>query len=438
MNQPPSPSRLRGELWDNMHYLFRDVNDRMVHASFTYGFHIDPDVFLRTMDHILECVPVFHASFEVGFFRSHWKVHPRDVHKTVTFQEIADADLEEQQERFLADYIAPSEPQQLRIRVFYHGEKSTICLLVSHMCMDAGSLKYFLACLCRIYGQISRGETPEKIKMGDRAYTAVYECFSPEKRKGALRQLKNINEKDDSFFPLTPEAEGDRIMIIRRKLPAGMLPEMRAAAKRVGATINDLILTAYFESLYDLAGYARDRGLSISCAIDLRRHLSGPAKESITNHTAWMQCRTPGKGSTPAETLDAVRESVAGFKADPYMGLHGLPLIGTIYNVLPHAIAEFGIKVVYDNPPTSLSNIGQLDDASLRLLGNPPVDGFITGAVKYKPYVLLSACSLGDDLTIGMCIRGNEEDRAIVERFFDIFIKNTRLLVEDVENRAVS
>ena len=390
------------------------------------------------MDHILECVPVFHASFEVGFFRSHWKVHPRDVHKTVTFQEIADANLEEQQERFLADYIAPSEPQQLRIRVFYHGEKTTICLLVSHMCMDAGSLKYFLACLCRIYGQISRGETPEKVKMGDRAYTAVYECFSPEKRKGALRQLKNINEKDDSFFPLTPEAEGDRIMIIRRKLPAGMLPEMRAAAKRVGATINDLILTAYFESLYDLAGYARDRGLSISCAIDLRRHLSGPAKESITNHTAWMQCRTPGKGSTPAETLDAVRKSVAGFKADPYMGLHGLPLIGTIYNVLPHAIAEFGIKVVYDNPPTSLSNIGQLDDASLRLLGNPPVDGFITGAVKYKPYVLLSACSLGDDLTIGMCIRGNEEDRAIVERFFDIFIKNTRLLVEDVENRAVS
>lgn len=440
MSRPTSPSRLRGELWDNMHYLFRDVNDRMVHASFTYGFRIDPDVFLRTMDHIFQCVPVFHASFEVGFFRSHWRVHPYDPETIVSFCEIADADLEERQERFLADYIAPSEPQQLRIRVFYHGEKSTLCLLVSHMCMDAGSLKYFLASLCRIYGQISRGETPapEKMKMGDRAYTAVYECFSPDKRKGALRQLKNINEKDDSFFPLTPEAEGDRIMIIHRKLPAGMLPRMRACAKKTGATVNDLILTAYFESLYEIAGYDAGRGLSISCAIDLRRHLSGPAKESITNHTAWMQCRTPGKGSRPSETLDAVRKSVAGFKSDPYMGLHGLPLIGTIYNVLPHAVAEFGIKVVYDNPPTSLSNIGQLDGDSLRLLGNPPVDGFITGAVKYKPYVLLSACSLGDDLTIGMCIRGNAEDRAIVERFFDLFIRNTGLLLEDLGTKADS
>ena len=45
------------------------------------------------------------------------------------------------------------------------------------------SLKYFLACLCRIYGQISRGETPEKMKMDDRAYTAIYERFSPESGK---------------------------------------------------------------------------------------------------------------------------------------------------------------------------------------------------------------------------------------------------------------
>lgn len=428
-----SLSTLRAELWDNMHYLFRDVNDRMVHASFTYGFRIDPDVMLRAMDHIFQCVPVFHASFEVGFFRSFWKVHPYDARELVSFREITEAGLEEEQDAFLADYIAPVEPKQLRVRVFYHGDKSTLCLLVSHMCMDAGSLKYFLASLCRIYDQISRGEAPEKMKMGNRAYTAVYESFSPARQKGARRQMKNINTKDDSFFPLSPEADGDRLMIVRRKLPSGMLPRMRVCAKKSGATINDLLLTAYFESLYEMAGYEEDRGLSISCAIDLRRHLEGPAKESITNHTAWMQCRTPGKGATPVETLKAVRASVAGFKADPYMGLHGLPLIGLIYDVLPHAVAEFGIKVVYDNPPTSLSNIGQLDAESLRLSGQLPVDGFIMGAVKYKPYVLLSACSLGDDLTLGMCLRGNADDRVIVERFFGVFIRNTRLLLEDID-----
>ena len=33
------------------------------------------------------------------------------------------------------------------------------------------------------------------------------------------------------------------------------------------------------------------------------------------------------------------------------------------------------------------------------------IDGFMTGAVKYKPYVLLSATSLNGELTVSMCVR---------------------------------
>jgi len=429
-------NRLPAELWDNMHYLFRDVNDRMVHASFTYGFKVDPDTFRKTIDLLFQNIPVLHSSFEAGFFRSSWRVHPYDIEEVVTFQEVSEEELEEWEEQFLSGYIAPSEPRQMLVRVFYHGGKSTICLLHSHMCMDAGSLKYFLTCMCRIYGQLANGEEPGTIKMGDRAYTAIYECFSPSGRKAAKRLMKNINTKDDSFFPLTPSTKEDRIMIIRRKVPSGLLSLLHAAGRKTEATVNDLILAAYFQSLYEISGFDSGRDLSISCAIDLRRHLSGQAKESITNHTAWMQCRVPGKGATPYETLRSVKESVQGFKKDPYMGLHGLPLIGLIFNILPHAIAEFGIKAVYDNPPCSLSNIGQLDSDSLRLNDKAPVDGYITGAVKYKPYVLLSACSLGDDLTLGMCVRGNDEDRKTVEKFFDIFIRNTEQLVGEIKKNA--
>ena len=45
------------------------------------------------------------------------------------------------------------------------------------------------------------------------------------------------------------------------------------------------------------------------------------------------------------------------------------------------------------------------------------IDGFMTGAVKYKPYVLLSATSLNGELTLSMCVRGNEKDKTVVEKF---------------------
>ena len=37
----------------------------------------------------------------------------------------------------------------------------------------------------------------------------------------------------------------------------------------------------------------------------------------------------------------------------------------------------------------------------------------MTGAVKYKPYVLLSTTSLNGELTLSMCVRGNEKDKTV-------------------------
>ena len=51
-------------------------------------------------------------------------------------------------------------------------------------------------------------------------------------------------------------------------------------------TVNDFLLACYFQVLYDIAQFPEDKKTSISCAIDLRRHLEGVAKESVTNHTA--------------------------------------------------------------------------------------------------------------------------------------------------------
>ena len=75
-----------------------------------------------------------------------------------------------------------------------------------------------------------------------------------------------------------------------------------------------------------------------------------------------------------------------------------------------------------------MSNIGILDHRALALEGHEPTDGFMTGAVKYKPYVLLSATSMKNVITLSMCVRGNSEDKKIVERFFDLYEESVEKL----------
>ena len=65
----------------------------------------------------------------------------------------------------------------------------------------------------------------------------------------------------------------------------------------------------------------------------------------------------------------------------------------------------------------AMSNIGILEVDKFALEVMRPIDGFMSGAVKYKPYALLSVTSVRKELTLSMCVRGNDEDKLIVDKF---------------------
>ena len=85
-----------------------------------------------------------------------------------------------------------------------------------------------------------------------------------------------------------------------------------------------------------------------------------------------------------------------------------------------------------------MSNIGILEVDKLALEGHEPTDGFMSGAVKYKPFVLLSATSMRNEMTLSMCVRGSDEDKLTVSRFFDLMEKNIDLLIADEMNTEKS
>ncbi|MDE6412672.1 MAG: hypothetical protein K2K42_02060 [Eubacterium sp.] len=423
--------KLNAELWDKMHYLFRDYNDRMVHVELRYDFEINIEALKTVLICFLEKAPVLHSSFTDNRIAPYWTVKDYRIEDVLTVKEVSEAELDYEINNFLIQYIPPDADLQMKVAVFNHNGKSVLCVVENHMCMDGGDLKYFMKALCKNYNDyIENGISPIDLRTGTRSYESVYEGFSSGEKRMAKNLYKNINSKDDHGFPFTPDSIRDKSFIAKRKIPASKFDEIRFAGKKYGATINDMLLTAYFYALYELAGFDDRESVSISCAIDLRRHIKNNAGQGVTNHTAWMQCRVPEKGANIFETLHYVIQSSNQFKEDKFMGLHGLPLLSFGYKILPLAASEEVIKIGYANPLLAMSNIGILEVDKLALEGHEPVDGFMSGAVKYKPYALLSVTSVRKELTISMCVRGNDEDRMIVDKFFDLIVKNIDLLTE--------
>ena len=423
--------KLNAELWDKMHYLFRDFNDRMVHVELRYDYEIDIEALKTVLICFFEKAPVLHSSFTDNRISPYWTVKDYKINDVLTVKEVSEANLDQEINDFLAQYIPPDADIQMKVAVFNHSGKSVLCIVENHMCMDGGDLKYFMKSLCKNYSDfVENGISPVDLRTGTRSYESVYEDFSSGEKRLAKNLYKNVNSKDDHGFPFTPNSIKDKSFIAKRKIPASKFDAIRLSGKKHGATINDMILTAYFYSLYELAGFDKRDGFSISCAVDLRRHIKDNSDQGVTNHTAWMQCRVPEQGDNIFETLNYVVHSSNQFKEDRFVGLHGLPLLSFGYKILPLAASEEVIKIGYANPLLAMSNIGVLEVDKLALAGNEPTDGFMSGAVKYKPFALLSVTSVRKELTLSMCVRGNEIDKEIVEKFFDLMVKNIDLLSE--------
>ena len=420
--------RLNAELWDKMHYLFRDFNDRMVHVELSYDFVPDIEALKTVIICAFEKAPVLRSRFIDNKLTTHWEVMPYRIEDV--FSVSYPDDIDEAVENFLTQYISPSESIQMKIALFVKDGKSRLCMIENHMCMDGGDLKYFLQEFCENYSRyVSEGISPVNFRTGSRSYDDVYSGFSKTEAGVARRLFKNINARDDHKFPLTSDNIRDESFIARKKFGEETLIKLKAKGKELGATINELLLASYFYSVYELAGFPDSDTVMISNAIDLRRHMNGVDNQGFTNHTSWMQCAIPGRGRDIFETVKYVVRSSNKFKKDKFMGLYGLPLLNFGYNFLPHTVSEEIIKIGYSNPLMAMSNIGILNGQHFALCGKEPVDAFMSGAVKYKPFVLLTATTYKNVITLSMCVRGNDEDKKIVDEFFSLMEKNINTLI---------
>ena len=75
--------KLNAELWDKMHYLFRDYNDRMVHAELRYDFEIDVDILKTVVLCFFEKSPVFHSAFKDNHISPCWIVKDYNIDEVV-------------------------------------------------------------------------------------------------------------------------------------------------------------------------------------------------------------------------------------------------------------------------------------------------------------------------------------------------------------------
>jgi NRPS condensation-like uncharacterized protein len=216
-----------------------------------------------------------------------------------------------------------------------------------------------------------------------------------------------------------------------RRLAGDYLDAMSKYARSKGATINDLILTAFYRAMLGMGQPIYGLPLEIPITVDLRRYLPNHKTHAIRNFSGSVNTRLSMSMNEPfSETLTRVAKMVKDIKKG-YPGLQsaiGLERIEKLsfkdtlayYQVSPESKRSSYCPLYYgDKCVPTLSNLGYLSKSLIKFGSNTVYDAYILPPVVRAPGVLLMACSYNSVLTLATGYYKHTVSRENVEKLVD-------------------
>ena len=413
---------MRSELWDKTQFFLSKFYDRMMHYAIFYDGKIDIDILRASIKYVVDRVPVLHSQYRPNPILPYWKI--RTDYEAAELLEVEEVeDLEEATYAFLKGSISHKSKLQIRAKVFTCKNKCSFATLVNHQCFDGADYKYVMFKIVEFYNAFKKSGSFDsvEIKQGTRHLSQIYENMEPnaaKKAKGLYNNASKTGIKEK--FRFTDDKDVEKRFITKMMDPE-LFEAIKAKGKKEGASLNDLLLAAYFRALIKEIGATNTTPINITSMMDLRRHMLNRDTVGCTNMTAFMPCKlADGIGENIHETLFRVLEQTKKQKADDVAGLYGIPLLGLAYKLfLLDCIATFAIRLGYDNPLIQMSNLGLIKGDYVNFDGCLMYDCFMTGAVKYKPYFQFTCVTRENFMKFCVAERCSANDEKLILGFFD-------------------
>jgi NRPS condensation-like uncharacterized protein len=410
---------------DQFNYALQSVGDQSMHMVIAFRGLLDEGHLRTAATMVLAAVPVLGSRFVEcdapyweylngcapdALVRIHHSSDPcRDLPAVLTLP------------------VNPATGPQLCIHLLRTGGKDTLCITVHHAAMDARGL---LACT-RLLAECYRNSgcsTVLQAEPMDRSLAAVLSQF-PE----SARTCDWPAPEDPPAgwaFP-TGSGGGSTRDFSLRTLPVSSLDAIKRAGNRQGATVNDVLLAAYFLALCTTIGPPPGRPVPVMVSIDLRRYLNDTLslsqKDMICNQSvAFAVHMKPGSQSLEdmiACARDAMQEHMAnnpGIASAVDLESFGYTGFARICERVQR------MKTANDarnaNPPF-LGNIGIIPEEVVAFSQDIPVaHAFIAGIVIDPPGIALGVTTFRDRLTLTIGYGSPAISHETMERFMDTLV----------------
>jgi NRPS condensation-like uncharacterized protein len=391
---------------DKMNFISRSTADQQLRVVINFAGRIDETVLARAVRLTMEREPVLGCRFVEKSSEVYWE-RRNDLDQLVQVQVITC----ERTQAALMDFLAqPTDPRRealLQARIFRGLSSDTLAIKVDHVAADGTGSKEAAYLLADTYTRLlaDPGYHPAPGKFNLRGQAAFF-------RQAGLKNLikyrpRQMGLPHRAAFSLPFHSlRNDERSFSLRTLEPERVRTLKAYGKSHGATLNDLILTAFYRALFAGANPQAGQAYSIQVPIDLRRSLPEGQEQHICNLSGGL---FPAVTFTPGEhfedTLATVQAAMKRWKSGQ-PGLTGAMLMELAF-VLGYAKGKAQVlRMTAPNgdhvSPLLMSNLGMLD-ASRLVFGALLIEtAYELGPVMLNHGLMLTASTYNDRLVLGM------------------------------------
>lgn len=421
------------EIGEKAQYLARKAYDNTIRFALFYPGKLQPDVMQQATMELVKRIDILHASFTAGIYRAQWKVnwdfHPEDAFTAQTVKE----NLMEAVQAAMLKPIPFDGKLQLHCTLISDQKNSSLVLTVGHMCADGADAKYLLEKLIELYNCLNVQGDPASVvlKNGTRNPEQCCKHLTIADRLKLYRKPAG-GAKTEYIFP--EDAIGTS-RIICDALSAELLTAARQKAKQYGASVNDLLLTAFYRAVAKQLTLPEGTAMGIQSAMDLRRHVPGGDSFGVCNLSGSMSTSLEtGVIGSFADTLKTVVIQTTQIKEDKLAGMYDFPMMSQVFRLLPFtAVEALGAKV-YGSATMALTNLGALKAENLTAGDLVPTDAIFGAHLKQKPALQIAAIGLNGTITLCSATCCTDTDEQAIRELYAL-IKTE--LETFVGNRAV-
>lgn len=334
-----------------------------------------------------------------------------------------------------------TEGPQLQACLFRDGQGDRLLLKVAHQAADAGGFKDIAAKLSAVYNRLEKepGYKPKPNLTGCRDFSQIMRHVPfwayPVIFINFMRQTWSNIVPASTLRLQMPQGPNEPLTYVIEHIPAKRVEKIRQFGKARNATINDVMIAAYYRALVKEAGWDHKTMLRLQTTIDLRRWYLPNEKAGGICNLSVFEYPNLGRalGKDLGETVDLVSRKTRSRK-NGWIGLTDICLLPALSRLSLERHVKWSIRHVdylikRKAFPNALTNMGEIKKESVRF-GIEPVRAYLLTPFIFPPLFGGGMSMYQGELTL--CGGVPAHARRTIETFYQAIVEN----LEEIEGRC--